>query len=61
MLNEDFNTKSKSVSGPKQSGQTVSNPRAILAIALKNNAANNSTLAPDSLAQAINKRRKKQK
>lgn len=59
MLNQNFNPKPKPLAGPRQSGQTVSNPKAILAIALKNNAANNAAMAPSPLAQAIAKRKKK--
>ena len=60
LLNESFNPKPKPPIGPRQSGQTVTNPRALAAIAIKNSLANNAVLnQPSPLAQAINKRKKK--
>ncbi len=58
MLNQNFNSRSKIAAGPKQSGQVVTNPRALAAIAIKNSQAGNSTLAPSPLAQALAKKKK---
>lgn len=60
MLNQNFSQKSTPASGPKMQGQTVTNPKMLAAIAIKNNQAANQTLAPASpLAQAISKKKKK--
>ncbi len=60
MLNQKFNAPAQKPVGPRQSGQTVTNPRALAAIAIKNSLANNAALnQPSPLAQAINKRKKK--
>jgi hypothetical protein len=60
MLNQKFNTPPPKPTGPRQSGATVTNPRALTAIAIKNSLANNAVLnQPSPLAQAINKRKKK--
>jgi len=60
LLNEKFNQPTPKPVGPRQAGQTVTNPRALAAIAIKNSLANNQVLnQPSPLAQAINKRRKK--
>lgn len=62
LLNESMNPKPTPLSGPRQSGQTVTNPKALAAIAIKNSLANNQVLQPGQmspLAQAINKRKKK--
>ena len=45
--------------GPRQSGQTVTNPRAQLAIALANAASNSGKLSSDTLTQALMKKKKK--
>lgn len=58
MLNQSFNARSKQPTGPKQSGQVVTNPRALAAIAIKNSQTANSTLAPNPLAQALAKKKK---
>lgn len=45
---------------PRKSGQAVTDPRQLMAIALKNSADTNNQIAPPSpLTTAINKRRKK--
>lgn len=61
MLGEKFNQPPKPMMGPRQSGMTVTNPRSIMAIAMKNNMANNAVMQPQMtpLAMAINKRKKK--
>jgi hypothetical protein len=61
MLNQKFNSPPPKPVGPRQAGQTVTNPRALAAIAIKNSLANNQALQPQisPLAQAINKRKKK--
>lgn len=58
-LGETFNPKAKPATGYRQSGQAVTNPRALAAIAIKNARAASQTLAPSPLAQAIAKKRKK--
>ena len=60
MLNENFNQKPPPPTGPRRSGQQVTDPRQLLAISLKNRMDTNNVLAaPSPLATAINKRRKK--
>lgn len=59
MLNETINPKPKPPTGPRQSGQYISSPRALTAVAIKNARAATETLTPGPLAQAIAKKKKK--
>jgi len=63
LLNENFNQKPgpKQPIGPRQSGQTVTNPRAQLAIALANASSASSNLSSGPLAQALAARKNKKK
>lgn len=59
MIGEVFNPKAKPLIGPRQSGQQISDPRMLAAIAIKNARAASQTLAPSPLAQAIAAKKKK--
>jgi len=59
LLNESFNPKVKPIAGPRVSGQTVTDPRMLAAIALKNSANTNTALGANPLGQALAKRKKK--
>lgn len=60
MLNQVFNGKLPPTPGPKQSGQAVTSPRSLAAIAIKNSTANTAVLnPPNALAAALSAKKKK--